>query len=56
MKELEERCRRGATEGRPVTVEELKAELRAIARGDDVWDEVAELAPDGLLAALKGSS
>lgn len=54
VRELEDLCRlASATEGRPVTVEEMKAELRAIARDDEFWDEVTELGPDGLLAALK---
>lgn len=53
-RELEDLCRLAAvTEGRPVTVEEMKAELRAIARDDEFWDEVVDLGPEGLLAALK---
>ena len=54
VREIEDLCRLAAvTEDRQVTVEEMKAELRAIARDDDFWDEVVDLGPDGLLAALK---
>ena len=54
VRQLEDLCRLAtATEGRPVAVEEMRAELRAVARDDKVWDELAGLGPDGLLAALK---
>ena len=54
VREIEDLCRlAAAAEGRPVTVEEVKAKLRAIARDDDYWDEVADLDTDGLVATLK---
>jgi len=55
VRELGDFCRlASATEGRPVTVEELKAELRAVVRDDELWDEAANHDPEGLQVALKG--
>lgn len=53
-REIEDLCRLAAvTEDRPVTVDEMKAQLRATARDDAFWDEVVDLGPEGLLAALQ---
>ena len=54
VREVEDLCRlASATEGRPVTVEEMKAELRAIARDDEFWDEVANLDADHIHVVMK---
>ena len=54
VRQIEDLCRLAAvTDGRPVSVEEMKAELRAIARDDEFWDKVVDLGPDGALAAFK---
>ena len=36
-----------------MTVEEVKAELRAIAQDDAAWDDLADLDTDGLLTTLQ---
>ncbi len=37
-----------------MTPEEMKAELRAIARDDELWEEAANHDPEGLQLAMKG--
>ena len=54
MRELEDLCRLcTATEGPRVTVEELRAELRELARDDELWEECVKTDADEVLSTLK---
>ena len=54
MRELEDLCRlSSATEGRTLTVEEVKAEIREVVRDDEFWEEMATMDADELVATLK---
>ncbi len=56
VRELEDLCRlAGAVDGRILTIEEMKAELRAFVHDDAFWDGLSDLESDKVAATLIGT-
>lgn len=54
VRELEDLRRLSvAAEGRDVTVEEVKADIRTLVHDDEFWDDLSELDPEDLVAVFK---